>query len=57
MKRTEHLTSITKIIKDLKKEVSDLEWEGNTSSADDLCKVLNGYHKLMEQGELYVPEF
>jgi len=57
MKRTENLTSINIIIKDLEDTVSDLEWEGDTTAAEDLRKVLNGYYRLREQGELYVPEF
>lgn len=57
MKRTEYLTDINKVIRELENDISDHDWEGNTAYADDLRKVLDGYYKLRDQGELYVPEF
>ena len=57
MKRTEHLTDINTVIKDLEDKVSDLEWEGKASVAQSLRGVVNEYRNLREQGVLYIPEF
>jgi len=55
MKRLE---LISDIIKDLQKQVDDIEWENHTDPRiESLVQQLNYYKNKHEQGETYEPRF
>ena len=55
--RTENLKDIAVAIRDLEDKITDYEWEGRGEHTKALRLILDGYYKLQEQGELYIPEF
>ena len=55
--RTENLKDIAVAIRELEDKITDYEWDGRGEHANALRLILDGYYKLQEQGELYIPEF
>lgn len=52
------LELISDIIKDLQKQVDDIEWENaRDPRIEGLLQQLNYYRSKEEQGELYEPKF
>jgi len=51
------LTPINDEITKLENQISDHEWVGNFSYADDLRTRLDKLYEARTQGELYIPNF
>ena len=53
----EKVVAVESYIKDLQKDIDDLEWEGEQYKADKLKILLNEVKEYRDKGELWYPMF
>lgn len=53
----EKVVAIETYIKDLQKDIDDLEWEGQHKKAENLKRILEDVKEQRDKGEVYYPMF
>ena len=53
----EKVVAIESYIKDLQRDIDDLEWDGEQKKADNLRRILEDVIEQRDKGEVYYPMF
>ena len=53
----EKVVAIETYIKDLQKDIDDLDWEGQHKKAENLKRILEDVKEQRDKGEVYYPMF
>ncbi len=53
----EKVVAIESYIKDLQRDIDDLEWDGEQKKADNLRRILEDVVEQRDKGEVYYPMF
>ena len=53
----EKVVAIEAYIKDLQRDIDDLEWDGEQKKADNLRRILEDVIEQRDKGEVYYPMF
>ena len=53
----EKVVAVESYIKDLQRDIDDLEWEGQHKKAENLKRILEDVKEQRDKGEVYYPMF